>query len=249
MSNLTIKVAGKTAFVTGANRGIGRAIVIELLERGAAKVYAGARKTESLSDLKKTYGDRLVPIQLDVTNATQIAAASALANDVQILINNAGLLNFGGFFTDSAIESFNKDLDVNVHGLVNVTRAFIDTLRQQSQAAIVNVSSLAGLGNMPVIGTYSTTKAAVHSITQGFRGELAKENILVTGVYPGPIDTEMTAAMAMDKDSPENVAKAVVDGIENGAEDVFPDQMSVQAGQGYSTSPKDIEKAFAAYVG
>ena len=249
MSEKALKVNGKVAFVTGSNRGIGKAIVIELLNKGAKKVYAGARNTETLCELKEKYGERLIPVKLDVTNEKEIAGASALANDVHILINNAGIGVFGGFFQDGAIDSLDKYLAVNVHGLVNVTRAFIDTLRSREQAAIVNLSSVAGLGNMPLIGTYSATKAAVHSITQGFRGELANEKILVAGVYPGPIDTDMAKEFDAPKDSPENAAAAIINGLEQGAEEIFPDPMSTQVGEGYSQNPKAIEKEFAGFVG
>lgn len=248
MSEVKIDVAGKSALVTGSNRGIGKALVVELLERGAAKVYAGARKPEALSALVEKYGDRLVPVQLDVTSDQDVAAAAELASDVQILINNAGVLSNGGFLSDSAIENFDQDLAVNVHGLVKVTRAFSSAIKAQSEGAIVNVSSLAGLGNMPVIGTYSASKAAVHSITQGLRAELANENVLVAGVYPGPVDTDMTKGFPMDKDSPENVAKSIIDGLSEGKEDIFPDAMSSQVGPGYAQDPKGVERQFAEFV-
>jgi NAD(P)-dependent dehydrogenase (short-subunit alcohol dehydrogenase family) len=249
MSELKINPEGKIALVSGGNRGIGKAIVIELLEKGAKKVYAGARNPSTLNILKDKYGDRLVPIQLDVTSKDSIAAVAKEATDVEILVNNAGRVNFGGIFADGAEDALTEDLSVNVHGLLNLTRALINTLKSQTSAAIVNVSSLAGLANMPMIGTYSITKAAVHSITQGIRGELAEENILVAGVYPGAIDTDLVKDLEMDKDSPENVAKNVVNALIEGVEDVFPDVMSAQAGPGYQASPKAIEKEFAAYIG
>lgn len=248
MSELKIEIAEKVALVTGSNRGIGKAIVTELIAQGAKKVYAGARDVSTLADLQEKYGDKIVPVQLDVTNQEDIDKVAALATDINILINNAGALDFGGFFGGNASEVFEKHLAVNVHGLINVSKAHIDTLKNNDKTAIVNISSLAGLGNMPVINSYSVSKAAVHSITQGFRGELAKDNILVVGVYPGPIDTEMAKDFDMAKDSPENVAKAIVDGLANGSEDVFPDQMSVQVGKSYFSNPKGVEKEFSAYA-
>ncbi|MFY0626605.1 MAG: SDR family oxidoreductase [Reichenbachiella sp.] len=248
MSNLKITIEGKVALVTGSNRGIGKAIVAELISQGASKVYAGARDINKLNDLKEKYGDKIVPIQLDVTNESDIKAAVKTASDLDILINNAGILYVGGFFGESDIEAFDKQLAVNVHGLINVTKAFVTQLRIKAESAIVNVSSLAGLGNMPSIGNYSVTKAAVHSITQNFRAELVSDGVLVTGVYPGPIDTDMVKDFPMDKDSPENVAKAIVQGLIEGSEDIFPDQMSNQAGQGYMVDPKGIEKQFASFA-
>ncbi len=243
-----VKVNGKAAFVSGANRGIGRATVIELLERGASKVYAGARNPEKLSDLKEKYGDRLIPVTLDLTNDQSIKAAAELANDTDILINNAGVLLGTTMLSVQALKELTDNIEVNVYGLLKLTHAFIPTLKKSTATAIANFSSLAGLGNMPVIGTYSVSKAAVHSITQGLRAELANDNVLVSGVYPGPIDTEMTASMEMDKDTPVNVAKALVDGLENGAEDIFPDNASVQAGPYYLQNPKAVEGEFGKYM-
>lgn len=249
MSEIRINPEGKVALVSGGNRGIGKAIVVELLERGASKVYAGTRNPDTLAVLKEKYGDRLVPLKLDVTDAESVNAAAKTASDVEILINNAGVLHFGGLLSENAAETFASNLSVNVHGLLNLTNAFVGLLKGKAAGAIVNVSSLAGLANMPVIGTYSVTKAAVHSITQGYRAELADSNLLISGVYPGAIDTDMTSAMELDKDTPENVAKAVVDGLVEGKEDIYPDVMSAQLGAGYEASPKTIEKEFANYVG
>lgn len=249
MSEVKINPEGKVALVSGGNRGIGKAIVVELLERGASKVYAGARNPDTLAVLKEKYGDRLVPLKLDVTDATSVTEAVKLAGDVEILVNNAGVLKFDSLLANDAAETFAYHLSVNVHGLLSLTNAFVEQLKSRTEAAIVNVSSLAGLANMPSIGTYSVTKAAVHSITQGYRAELVNDNVLVAGVYPGPIDTDMARDLEMDKDSPENVAKAIVDGLVSGVEDIFPDTMSSQVGVAYGADPKAIEKEFAKYVG
>ena len=249
MSKVAINPEGKVVLISGSNRGIGRAIAIEFLERGAKKVYAGARNTASLQSLQEQYGERLVPVTIDVTDQSSIDQAAAIAGDVDILVNNAGILFPGGFLDDQTIEQLNKHLDVNVIGLIKLTQAFLGQLKSKESAAIVNISSVAGLANMPSIGTYSASKAIVHSITQGIRGELASENILVAGVYPGPIDTDMAKGFEMDKDSPENVAKNVIQALASGIEDIFPDTMSEQIGSQYKSSPKAVEEAFGAYVG
>ncbi|MDW3211254.1 MAG: SDR family oxidoreductase [Reichenbachiella sp.] len=249
MSEVKINPEGKVALVSGGNRGIGKAIVVELLERGAKKVYAGARNPETLVVLKEKYGDRLVPLKLDVTDEATIAEAAKVASDVEILINNAGVLKFDSILGKDAAVNLSDQLAVNVHGVINLTNAFVEVLKQKDAAAIAVVSSLAGLANMPVIGTYSVTKAAVHSVTQGYRAELAERNVLVAGVYPGAIDTDMTKDMEMGKDTPENVAKAVVDGLAAGQEDIYPDVMSEQLGVGYGSSPKTIEREFAKFIG
>ncbi len=249
MPILNFSPEGKVALVSGANRGIGKAIAIELLEKGAKKVYAGSRDIAALENLSSRYKDRIVPIRLDVTQDSEIAEAVDTARDVNILVNNAGVLQQGGFFSKETLNAFKIHLDVNVWGLVKLTHALIETLKINRPAAIINISSVSGLGNMPIIGSYSATKATVHSITQGMRAELAGENILVMGVYPGPIDTDMAKGVDIEKDTPENVAKNLIEAMTHGEEDVFPDVMSVQVGKDYMANPKGVEKAFAEYLG
>jgi NAD(P)-dependent dehydrogenase (short-subunit alcohol dehydrogenase family) len=248
MNELKVSPKGRVAFVSGANRGIGRAITIELLEAGAKKVYAGVRNLKSLDDLKPEYGERLVPILLDLRNDKSIIRATRQVKDVEILINNAGVYEAGGFFSDETLDSLSDNFEVNVWGLVKLSISLIDHLQNKPFAAIVNVASVLGLASMPVAGTYSASKAAVHSITQGMRGELLNSNILVMGVYPGPIDTDMTRDLDMDKDSPQNVAKDIIKGLKAGDEYVFPDMMSKQVGELYLTEPITVEKQFAHFI-
>ncbi|UTW66190.1 SDR family oxidoreductase [bacterium SCSIO 12643] len=241
----TVEPKGKIALVSGANRGIGKAITLELLNKGAAKVYAGARNVETLSELVSAFGDRVVPIQLDVTDDHSIQRAASSIDELDILVNNAGIFALGGILSDAALSSLKSNLDINVWGLVKLSNAVYPQLSKSEGSAIINISSLAGLGNMPMAATYSVSKAAVHSITQGMRAELSDKNTLVMGVYPGPIDTDMAAGLEMDKDSPGNVAQAIVNGLKEGNEDVFPDVMSQQAGNFYLSSPKAVEQEFA----
>lgn len=248
MSQVKVNPQGKVALVSGANRGIGKAIVEELLENGAAKVYAGARKTESLNELVEKYGDRLVPVELDVTKQSTIDALKNSVQGVDILVNNAGVFALGKIFSDTAESSLKQNLEVNVWGVINLTRAVAKDLKKDRETAVINISSLAGLGNMPMASTYSVSKAAVHSITQGIRAELVENNALVIGVYPGPIDTDMAADLPMEKDSPENVAKNIVNALKNGEEDVFPDVMSKEAGAFYASNPKGVEQQFATFA-
>lgn len=249
MSKVNINPAGKVAVVSGSNRGIGRSITIELLERGAKKVYAGARNTGALKELQDKYGDRLIPVSLDVTDDTSIKAAVEQVEDVDILINNAGVFAVGGIFSDQAYNSLQTNLDVNVWGLVKLSKGLVNQLRKPEETAIVNISSVAGLGNMPMAATYSVSKAAVHSVTQGMRGELANTNTLIMGVYPGPIDTDMAKDIPMDKDTPQNVAQNIIQGLINGEEDIFPDVMSEKIGVFYGSDPKGVEKEFGGFVG
>lgn len=248
MSQTKINPEGKTVFISGSNRGIGKAIAIEFLEQRAKKVYAGARDLNSLDNLKDKYGDKLIPVQLDVTDDNSIDTAASQIKDIDILVNNAGIFETGGIFSDQVSSSLATNLNVNLWGVVKLTNSVIEQLKQPKETAIINISSVVGLANMPMAATYSVSKAAVHSLTQGMRGELVNDNVLVMGVYPGPIDTDMARDLPMEKDSPENVAKNIVQSLIEGKEDVFPDVMSEQVGALYSSSPKSVEVNFKGYV-
>ncbi|GBD90048.1 3-oxoacyl-[acyl-carrier-protein] reductase FabG [bacterium BMS3Abin04] len=248
MSQTKINPGGKTVFISGSNRGIGKAIAVELLEQGAEKVYAGARDPSSLDELKEKYGEKLVPVQLDVTDDNSINAAASQVRDIDILVNNAGVFAAGGIFSEQALSSLETNLNVNLWGIVKLTNSVLEQLRQPKETAIINISSVTGLANMPMAATYSVSKAAVHSLTQGIRGELANDNVLVMGVYPGPIDTDMAKDLQMEKDSPENVAKNIVQSLIEGREYVFPDVMSGQVGALYAANPKSVEDNFGKYV-
>ena len=236
------RIQDSVALVTGANRGIGAAFVEGLIEAGARKVYAGARRLESLQPLVDRYGDRVVPIQLDVTDAAHVAAAAERADDVQILINNAGVAGHAGvMITDSASAEFERtEFEVNVFGLMAVSRAFAPVLAANGGGAIANLGSVASLVNFPLFQTYSASKAAAHSITQALR--VALPNTLVLGVYPGPIDTDMAKDVPFEKTAPIEVARATLAAIEAGDEEVFPDPMAKEMGAGFLADPKGLER-------
>lgn len=244
MANISINPNGKVAFVSGANRGIGKEIVKELIEKGIAKIYAGVRNTASLDHLVAEHGSKVEAVQLDLTDQASIAQAAKSVGKVDILINNAGVLIGGQLLAENAIDTLNENFGVNVFGLVTLTNSLFDLSDTTTQRAVVSVSSLAGIGNMPVIGTYSVSKAAVHSIIQGLRAELSEHNTLVMGVYPGPIETDMTKGFEMDMDSPQNVAKNVVQGLIDGTENVYPDQMSQIYGEKYAKDPVGVAAEF-----
>lgn len=250
MSKLQISPKDKVVFVTGSNRGIGKAIAMEFLEKGAKKVYAAARNPNLLKDLKEKYKDRLVPVKLDLIDDSSIAEAVKKAADVEILINNAGMLMVDDFFSSDSINNLKKQLEVNVFGLLKLTNSVINILKKQPIAAIVNVSSVAAFANMPMTSTYSATKAAVHSITQGMRREMMSHglNILVFGVYPGATETDMTKDFSIDKESPENVAKNIIQGLIEGKDDIFPDPMSKQLGKTYMNDPKAVERQLRDHI-
>ena len=242
----TKKIEGSVALVTGGNRGIGRALVEALLARGAAKVYVGARNTASANDLATAHPDRVQVLELDVTNQAHINQAAAVAKDVDILINNAGVADsMGVLITDPTVNALaRKEFEVNVFGLVNVTQAFAPILQANGGGAIANLGSVASFVNFPMAATYSASKAAVHSITQALR--VAMPGTLVVGVYPGPIDTDMAKELPMEKSSPDSAANEILDGFESGAEDVLTDPFAKQMGGLFFTAPKDLEKQVAA---
>ena len=243
-------IQGSTALVTGANRGIGRAIAEALLERGADRVYAGARRTEALEDLVAEYGDRVVPVAIDVTDSEQIAAAAQIAADVDLLINNAGVAALGGasFEDPSWLEAGRQEYDVNVLGTFETTQAFAPVLKANGGGAVVNIISIAGITNFPLFLSYSLSKAALHSLTQATRLFLSEQGTQVAGVYPGPVDTDMAEEVPFDKVPPSTVANAILDGVEAGVEEIFPDPMAEQFGASFEDSPKGLERQVASML-
>ena len=236
------RIEGKSVLVTGANRGIGRAFVEQLLLAGAAKVYATARNTEALNDLVAAGGGRVVPLALDVTKPETIEAVAAAHGDVALLINNAGVAAFEGIIDARSDAPARHEMETNYFGTFNMIRAFAPVLAANGGGAIVNLSSIAAHVNFPVLGSYSASKAAVHSLTQGVRAELAAQGTLVIGVYPGPVDTDMAASFPMDKIAPDAVARRVLEGVEAGEEDIYPDPMSGEMRAGLLGDPKAVER-------
>lgn len=240
-----MKIKNSVCFVTGANRGIGKSFVEELFYSGAAKIYAAARDITNLDDLVLLSPDKIIPVELDVTKSGNIESAANLASDTQILINNAGISEYSAIIAAKDITSARYEMEVNYFGLLNMTRSFAPIVEKSSGGVIVNISSIGGLIGIPMIGTYCATKAAVHSLTQSVRGELAKKNTLVIGVYPGPIDTEMSRGVDFEKEPPSAVAKETIDAIENGKEDVYPDKIAKQTCEGLKANAKLVEKQWA----
>lgn len=241
---MTTKIDNAVALVTGSNRGIGRALVAELVRRGARKVYVAARNLDSLQPLVAELGDRVIPLALDVTDPDQAAAAAVLAADANLVINNAGALGAADLFTGD-LAGARREFEVNYWGVLHVTRAFAPVLKSNGGGTLVNVSSVAGLSNFPAIPTYSDSKAASHSLTSGSRLLLAAQGTRVVGVYPGPVDTDMAKGVELEKASPASVATAILDGIESGAEDIFPDSFAQNYAAPYEAGQKTLERRMA----
>jgi NAD(P)-dependent dehydrogenase (short-subunit alcohol dehydrogenase family) len=235
-----MKIADSTILVTGANRGIGKALVGEALGRGAKRVYAGTRQPFDHSDR------RVTPLVLDVTNGVQIRAAAEKVDALDILINNAGISDQNGLSDRAALERL---LAVNLFGTYDVTQAFLPVLTR-SRSAIVNILSLASIAAVPFDPLYSISKAASFSLSQSLRALLAGRDVSVHIVLPGPIDTDMTKTLDIPKASAESTARAILDGVEKEEEEIFPDPMSEAVAEGWRGSAvKQLQRQFAAYVG
>ena len=232
-------IANKAVLVTGANRGIGKALVEEALRRGAKRVYAGTRQPFTHLD------GRVTPVTLDVTNASQIQQAVAEVESLDVLINNAGVAIYDDLSNLDVIE---QHLAVNLFGLLKVTHAFLPLLRR-SKGAIVNNLSLVGLAALPVIPSYSISKAAAFNMTQSLRALLAGQAVSVHAVVLGPIDTDMNRGFEIPKASPESAAQHIFDGLEKGEEDIFPDPASASVAEGWRNGVvKALERQFAGFV-
>ena len=230
----------KTVVVTGANRGIGQALVEEALRRGARRGYAGTRQPLAHQDA------RVSPLTLDVTNAAQVEAAARKVDSVDILINNAGVAIYDDLSDRAVLE---QHLAINLFGTYAVTQAFLPLLTR-SRGAIVNVLSVTGLAAMPIIPAYSISKAAAFSLSQSLRALLAGRGVSVHAVLTGPVDTDMSRGLDIPKASPEAVAQGIFDGVEKGEEDIFPDAMSASMAESWrGGAVKALEGQFAMLVG
>ncbi|HTJ39826.1 MAG TPA: SDR family NAD(P)-dependent oxidoreductase [Dactylosporangium sp.] len=221
----------KTMLVTGANRGIGRALVEEALARGARRVYAGTRRPLEHPDA------RVTPVTLDVTDLAQIRAVADAIGELDVLVNNAGICNADDLGERSALE---EHLAVNLYGTYEMTKALLPRLIA-SGGAVVNNVSLSALAPLPITPAYSLSKAAALSLTQAQRALLASSGVRVHAVLTGPTDTEMTEALDIPKADPADVARAILDAVDKGEEDIFPDPMSQMLADGWLNG---VSKAF-----
>jgi len=234
-----ITVAGKAILVTGANRGIGRALVEEALKRGARRVYAGARGSFIHPD------PRVISLMIDVTSPDQIRQAVEKVESLDILINNAGVAFYDDLSDRALIE---QHLAVNLFGTHNMMQAFLPIL-VRSKGAIVNNLSMLALAPLPPIASYSISKAAAFSMTQSMRAFLAAQGVTVHAILTGPVDTDMNRGLDIPKIPTEIAAQNIFDGIEALEEEIFPDPVSRSLAEGwFSSSSKVLERQNAAFV-
>jgi NAD(P)-dependent dehydrogenase (short-subunit alcohol dehydrogenase family) len=232
-------IEGKAVMVTGANRGIGKALVEEALRRGAKRVYAGTRQPLAKSD------ERITPLTLDVTNTDQIQAAVESVESLDVLINNAGIALYDDLSDRAALE---QSLAVNLFGPYGVTQAFLPLLTGSRGAIVTNVSMMA-LAPLPLTPAYALSKAAAFNMTQSQRALLAGRGVSVHAVLTGPTDTDMTHGFDIPKASAVSVARAIFDGVENGEEDIFPDPASESLADSWrGGAVKGFERQNAAFI-
>ena len=232
-------IANKAVLITGANRGIGRALVEETLTRGAKRVYAGTREPLTHPD------PRVTPVTVDVTSSAQIQAAVDRVESLDVLINNAGIALYDDLSERATLE---RHLAVNLFGTYGVTQAFLPLLTR-SHGVIVNNVSVMALAPLPITPAYAISKAAAFSLTQSLRALLAGRGVRVHAVLTGPTDTDMTRGFDIPKASPASVARAILDGVDHGEDEIFPDPMSQSMADSWRNgAAKALERQSAALV-
>jgi NAD(P)-dependent dehydrogenase (short-subunit alcohol dehydrogenase family) len=240
LSGWLMNIEGAVVLVTGANRGLGAEYVRQLLDRGAAKVYAGARSPESVKD------NGAIPIKLDVTNASDIQTAVAQCKDLTMLINNAGVVIGSRVLANESLENAKAEFETNVWGPMNLSKAFAPVLAANGGGAIVNVLSAVSWMSIKEVATYAMSKSAAWSLTNALRLELARQGTLVVAVHPAFIDTDMAAGVDMPKTSPQQVVERTLDGVVAGLPEVLADDTSAFV---KNSLPKHIETFYPKVAG
>ncbi|MBE8965448.1 SDR family oxidoreductase [Nostocales cyanobacterium LEGE 12452] len=243
-----MEVLGATALVTGANGGLGKYFVEGLRAQGVAKIYAGARKVDALAELVATDPQRIIPIQLEITDEESVRQASLKCQDVNLLINNAGVGLNQGLIAAPDLSSARAEMEVNYFGTLIMCRAFAPILKQNGGGAIANMVSMVARVNLPFNGSYGASKAAVLSLTQAVRAELAAQKTLVVAVLPGAIDIGMGKSFPDPKVPPEEVVRDALQAVVDGLEEVYPGEQAKQLNEQLMQDPKAVEKFIATFL-
>jgi NAD(P)-dependent dehydrogenase (short-subunit alcohol dehydrogenase family) len=236
---MTETIKGSVVLITGATGAIAQALIAALSERGAAKIYAAARDISALAS-----SDHLVPIKMDVTSDDDVAKAAAIATDVTLLINNAGVNHNTGFMVAPDLTIAHEEIEANYLGPLRLTRAFAPALIK-NRGVVLNMLTILARVSLPFMGSYCASKAAGLSLTQGLRGELGPKGVRVAAALPGAVDTRMTAGLSIPKMTPADAAKEILDGFEAGEEEIYVGEMARGIAQGLAHDPKAVERQLA----
>jgi NAD(P)-dependent dehydrogenase (short-subunit alcohol dehydrogenase family) len=231
-----MEIQNSVALVTGANRGLGKTYTDALLAAGAAKVYAGARNPASIA----AGDDRIVPIELDVTRDVDVIAAAERCGDVNLLINNAGIMLSSPMLAEGSEAALRAEMEVNVFGMLRMVRAFAPVLARNGGGAIANMLSVVSWFVFPFNATYCATKHAALALTEGVRIQLKAQGTQVVAVYAGFIDTDMAAGFDAAKVSRRQVAEKTLEGIREGRNDVYADQRSEETWAAVRSDPAQL---------
>ncbi len=239
---MSYPIEDKVVLVTGANRGIGRTFVDSFIKHGAVKVYAAVRRLNSATPLVEAFGDRVVPIQIDLTAPRSITDAAKVAQDVQIVVNNAGVLTNSSPLDEDAIHSLEFEMQVNVYGLMRMAQAFAPVLKANGGGVFVQLNSVASLRSFVSDATYCASKAASYSITQALREVLGAQGTAVVSVHPGPMATDMATAagLADVAEPPSLVPEALIEALENGDFHVFAGSFAKRIGGAYRSFAESV---------
>ncbi len=240
-----MQIQDTVAFVTGANGGIGTIFVEQLLALGASKVYAAARSIHKLTPVVALDPERVCPIELDIVKPAAIQAAAAQCSDVKLLVNNAGTSLNQGFISAPDEDAARQEMELNYFGLLSMCRGFAPVL---AGGAMVNMLSLLGKVNLPFSGSYSASKAAALSLTQGVRAELAAQGTLVVAVMPGTVNTELAKDWPDPKVEPTEVVRCALEAVNQGQEDVYPGAQATQIAAQLCTDPKGVERYLGQFL-
>jgi NAD(P)-dependent dehydrogenase (short-subunit alcohol dehydrogenase family) len=230
----------KVILITGANRGIGKSLVKASLEKGVRKIYATSR---DLTKMPNFGDDRVISLELDITNNAQISKVIEKTKDVQILINNAGSFHQGTIL-EGEISGMEYDMKINYYGTVNMMREFATILENNTPSKIVNIVSIAAYSPLPSIAGYAASKAALFSATLSVRIELAKKGISVQMVNPGAINTDMNKGSDWDMPAPDGIAKIILDKVETGELEIVPDEMGLGMFNTWKEEPSKLAEIF-----
>ncbi|HVG28453.1 MAG TPA: SDR family NAD(P)-dependent oxidoreductase [Pyrinomonadaceae bacterium] len=240
-----MEIEGKRILITGANRGLGRALALALAEAGAGEIVACARRPEELGALVNSAGARakVTPVRLDVTSDKDVSAAAALGR-VDVLVNSAGVAVYGGGLK-AAMEDVRREIEINYLGVIRMVRAFAPAMAEHGDGLIVNVASILGKVSAPALGTYCATKAAVLSLSQSLRGDLADRGVRVIAVLPGTVDTDMSRGFDGEKMAAEQAAREIVEAIRSETIEAPIGDGARGVLAGLSADPRGTEKVFA----